>query len=114
MLPAVVQQKMQNISNAANIHAVTADVTVLMNNINSRRVKNTLYKSQLMILGFLQRVVDTMYAGSTQTASGKYQLLYAVKGAPSQLKLAPSTYLTPPNPRFSSKKPVRHIITAFF
>uniref|UniRef100_A0A7E4VVY4 DDE_Tnp_1_7 domain-containing protein n=1 Tax=Panagrellus redivivus TaxID=6233 RepID=A0A7E4VVY4_PANRE len=104
---------MQAISGAVNIHAAKSNVTAFMKDITAKHSR-TLYKTQRMVLQFLQSTVDKLYAGTSKTTTRKMCFLYNVKGVAKPLKLAPAKHLGPVNPTFEDGRKVRNIITAYF
>uniref|UniRef100_A0A7E4VX87 MSP domain-containing protein n=1 Tax=Panagrellus redivivus TaxID=6233 RepID=A0A7E4VX87_PANRE len=75
-----------------------------------RSTTKTLLAAQILVLSYLQRIVDNQVA-STAIVKGRYQLRYPLK-AQTELVLGPSDPMNAVT-AFGSRRRVRYIITAY-
>uniref|UniRef100_A0A7E4VWV2 Helitron_like_N domain-containing protein n=1 Tax=Panagrellus redivivus TaxID=6233 RepID=A0A7E4VWV2_PANRE len=112
-LPMTLQEKMALVNAAADSVTANAAITDFESELNLRTLRSTmktLFAAQMMVLSYLQRIVDNQTAVRT-IVQGRYQLRYPLK-AGTELVLGPSDAMNAVT-SFNDPRRVRYIVTAY-
>uniref|UniRef100_A0A7E4V606 Reverse transcriptase domain-containing protein n=1 Tax=Panagrellus redivivus TaxID=6233 RepID=A0A7E4V606_PANRE len=110
-LPSDMQTSLNSIAAAFNMNAAASDVSRFKNLLaRSGNARAVLYKAQMLVLQFIQRVINssTTPPARTTNTSGQPQLRYSLTSN-TELIVGPSYNIEDPNPSF---KDPRNIVSA--